>query len=62
MKSRITLRIGKILEALTAPAEHRAQRLSEGKGWRWKNAGKLGGGTRTQGAGLHESSPGVQVA
>lgn len=32
MKSRITLRIGKILEALTAPAEHRAQRLSEGEG------------------------------
>lgn len=31
MKSRITLRIGKILEALTAPAEHRAQRLSEGQ-------------------------------
>lgn len=31
MKSRITLRIGKILEALTAPAEHRAQGLSEGQ-------------------------------
>lgn len=31
-----------------------------GKGWRWKDAGKLGGGTSTQGVGLHESSPGVQ--
>lgn len=38
MKSRITLRIGKILEALTAPAEHRAQGLGEGQqGWMVKD-------------------------
>lgn len=64
MKSRITLRIGKILEALTAPVGHRVQRLSEGeRAGRWKEAGRLGGwGASTQGSGLHEGSPGVQVA
>lgn len=44
MKSRITLRIGKILEALTAPVGHRVQRLSEGeRAGRWKEAGRQGG-------------------
>lgn len=67
MKSRITLRIGKILEALTAPVGHRVQRLSEGeRAGRWKEAGRqggwVGGGASTQGPGLHEGSPGVQVS
>lgn len=57
MKSRITLRIGKILEALTAPAEHRAQGLSESgqKGWMIKDdtARPCGcGGTVHRGQGL----------
>lgn len=44
MKSRITLRIGKILEALTAPAKHRAHRLREGKGLEMEGRGEAGWG------------------
>lgn len=47
IKSRITLRIGKILEALTAPVGHRAQRFSEGEGLGDGRLGEAGSGAGT---------------
>lgn len=40
MKSRITLRIGKMLEALTAPAEHRRPEGENGVTVSWRDEGR----------------------
>lgn len=51
MKSRITLRIGKMLEALTAPVEHeRSERERKNMAVRWRDAGgRREGSTREWG-------------